>query len=144
MTQSGTQLPTKWMKFYLYFYLPLHCVVELVNLVNVLSLLSQLYPSLSKTDAFWYSLYVVWQGLFLGLTVFTSIFMIKRREKGYYANYIYLIIGGLSSAAAYVTMQNGASFNDNALKFIGFIVFYGAVFVLPNVIYFRKRRDLFD
>jgi len=136
MILKGSKRSTKWLRFYVKVRFPLGIVISSLFFVS----------SLIKTNFHIENASLLMFVIFLFLLdfanillqVFTYLEMKKMTPRGYILNVIYLYFFELYYAIVF-------ALSDFYLFWVRFIagIIVGLAFMIPNLIYFRKRKDLF-
>jgi len=131
-------LPTRWLKFWMYFRLPVAFLTSLAALGDV--------RAMSFSSFFLIA--------YCGLVASVMSGLIKRKLWGWKWNWVFLSIETLlfplyilSVLFAGQSLKPGASQSGAAialLKLYGsLLLVYGSIWLLPNAVYFLKRKHLF-
>ena len=146
--------PTQWFKFYTYFYHG-YCFLSFIASVIVYLMFTDLSDK-GTSDIIFISLAIQTVCIIIAAIVFIK--LISADKKAIPFVYAELIIGTLLSSAlnaCHMTVKLEAQNNLilllpggdilTALKYFAVtVLFYGIVWVLPNFIYFMKRKDIFS
>ena len=129
---NSKKLKTGWLSFYSYIRLPLTCLGLFGQTPGV---------GVSNQEFLW--------GFGLCIFIIFIIFGLANRWKwGWWLNWGYIVIEWLGVALSPLTNKTQSEiehFNANDLTvLIVFFVLWGLIWVLPNSIYFYKRRVLFN
>ncbi|MFH1866819.1 MAG: zinc ribbon domain-containing protein [Patescibacteria group bacterium] len=117
-------IPMGWFRFYTYFSLPFGFLVGLIIILN-----------LGGFEAFFMSVNIIILGvLFYGLY--------RRKLWAWYLNFLIIVIEG-SSKAFYITRRGAVDYDfTDGVAWVIFIIATLA-WIIPNWIYFNKRKHLF-
>lgn len=118
----------KWYNFYTYFILPL------IIFINMFAIL----PSTGSITAFNLIFTLLWV-IYIGITFALLLF---KKKIGYYFNLAYLLITPITTF-----FSNISGLENESISYItGYIIGSGipiAIWTIPNIVYFKKRKDLF-
>ncbi|NMC56274.1 MAG: zinc ribbon domain-containing protein [Eubacteriaceae bacterium] len=125
-------LPCNWLKFYIYYRFPIGLFFTLG------SILKSYYDSYNSSLPDWVYLF---DFLSIFLIVLTYICMFKLTKEGYYLNIVLLF---------YTLAVNTLNYADYLLEYMNVfaalfvsLIAYLGIWVIPNLIYFKKRKSLF-
>jgi len=130
-------LPTNWLWVYVYVRFPIGFIISIVQLYNFFNNLDLLfYDTLGQ---FLIVLFSITDISMLVLMCWTYYEMSKLTARGYKLNIVYLWLYYL-----YYALTNGLSRTDidYVTSFITGLI-AGLIWLVPNLIYFRKRKSLF-
>lgn len=125
-------LPCNWLKFYIYYRFPIGLFFTIGSMLNTY------YNSNNSYLPDWVNLI---NFLSIFLIVITYICMFKLTKEGYYLNIVLLL---------YTLIVNSLNYADYLLEYINVfaalvvsLIAYLGIWVIPNLIYFKKRKSLF-
>ena len=123
-------LPTRWLSFYSYVFLPFRIVTSFVpTLAEYDKLIEQGYAA--KLNPMLFVPIIAWD-IFLCFIIYG---LHKRKVWGWTCNWVFLVLTVLISPIR-LNMTIGS--------YLVAVILLSALFFLPNYVYFRKRRILFD
>lgn len=135
---SGSKLPTKWLRFYIKIRFPIGIVISLIMFINSITVTDF---SIYDTSSLLFVIFFFALDFFnISLLVWTYMEMKKLTPRGYVLNLVYIYFFEIYYAVIYglpymFTSQFWSYFLIGAIP--------GLVWLIPNLIYFRKRKDLF-
>lgn len=124
----NNDLSMKWYNFYTYFILPF------MMFTNISILIPNIY-----TITPFYLIFALLQFVYIGITF---ALLLCKWKIGYYFNLAYLFITPIFAFISNISTLE----NENIYYIIGYIIGTAiaiAIWIIPNVVYFRKRKDLF-
>ena len=124
------ELPTRWLKFYTYVGIPL----------GILYWISQLFSILQQPEQV---LALVVSAIDIGLLVFLFVGLHRRRLWGWRLNWFVLVLEVLIRPANAAFTPSELPPNVRLMSYLISVVIISLIWLLPNAIYFRKRRHLF-
>ena len=124
---SEQPLPTRWLDFY--------AALLYVAIVSNLFLASVSKSFTEAAGSF------LWTAVYAPFLIYTARGLSHRRLAAWQANWIVLAVALMSYPLA--RAQSSPSANE-AGDYVGYFIAYGIVWVLPNSLYFRRRRELFS
>jgi len=132
-TEQQKQLPIKWLVVYTYGLIPAAIVLSLAYVVAALAGLdTSLFQDVGASPPGLFALVRI--ALMLPLRVVQFIGLHRRRMWGWYLNYILLVLGVLLGSSRWA---------EDVETYMGSVALGGFVWLLPNAIYFRRRKHLF-
>lgn len=120
---------TQWAKFYSYALMPISIVIA------VLIFVGYLLNMILDFSSYWY---VLISAVMLALVIAVFIMFTKYKKAGYYLNIILLL--SECAAGAYCIAE---PISGKILHFIAGLVLFLAIWGVPNIAYFRLRKDVF-
>lgn len=138
-------LPTAWYKFYIYFRFPIGFIVALYSLWQVFWFYQE-YSWIEMPAIQGFSVFLEIAFLIFGVIVFSLSLKLNRRA--YEWNIAYLI-GTVITGAFSSVMETGISMPQATplMYILGFLfsaLIFSLAWFLPNFIYFKKRKSLFQ
>lgn len=129
---------TRWLRFYIFILLPIRIGFGVLSLLAVISVIA------SQAASEYAGLSLLLSLLDLGLTIVTYNHIKKLKKEGYLYNILWLFGGFLTIALpnAIVNTTNGTE--GLAYNMLVQCIAYALAILLPNFIYFYKRRELFN
>lgn len=128
-TGGEVRLGTKWMSFYTYGFLPFRILTGFVPVLAQYDKLKEAgyRPNMTFQD---FLPAIIW-----GVLTLTVMYGLHKRESwGWTINWVYLVAFVLGSPAG----------NTKGIgPYVVAVILLIAIFLLPNVIYFKKRKHLF-
>ena len=125
-------LSTYWMDFITYIVLPFVTIVSAIRIVR-----SLLYNASNLT----FVLALLVELCFMVLYIMTAVCSHKRAKNGYKC---FLILVSATALRASVDFAlSGVTGYNSILSFIGYLLICILLWVYPNFVYFRKRKDIF-
>lgn len=125
-------MTTYWMDLLTYIILPFITIVATFRVVRTL-----LFESFS-----WNLLYMlIIEALFIGLYVITFLSSHNRTKLGYTCFRVLVIATAIRAALDFAF--SGVSDYGTAISLIGYLAICSLVWVYPNEIYFKNRKELF-
>ncbi|MEL7570574.1 MAG: hypothetical protein AAGU14_08450 [Eubacteriaceae bacterium] len=123
--------PVNWLKFYIYLQMPFGIIYGT-------------YTRISKWGYYGIGLSII-SILMILFQIVVYIYLRKLTKKGYYLNIAYLIIGGVFSCVMYIQAMfvYSSTYYSSVIGIVLFLMIWDVIYVLLNVVYFKKRRDLF-
>lgn len=132
-TEQQKQPPIKWLVVYTYALIPAAIVLSLAYVVAALAGLdTSLFQDVGAPPPG--SFAVGRLALMLPLHVVLFIGLHRRRLWGWYLNYVVLVLGVLLGPSRWA---------EDIETYIGVVALGGFVWLLPNVVYFNRRKHLF-
>ena len=138
--QEDKKLPIRWLKFWLYVRFPVGILVSLGNL----SMYQDIPYSTNKIVALFIDI------ITLAFIIITYLNFAERKKIGYILLKSWLYVGEWLLLCFTITLQN-TLYYDNSINIFNFIITYmiilliwGIIWVLPNGIYFEKRKHYFN
>lgn len=125
-------LPCNWLKFYIYYRFPIGLFLTLGQMFN------NYYNSYNSNSPDWLFLIDFFS---IVLIIITYIYMFKLTKEGYYLNIVLLFYTLILNSFA-LAFQIFDLMNLGAALLVS-VAIYGLAWVLPNMIYFTKRKSLF-
>lgn len=129
---------TRWLQIYVFALLPIRIGFGVLSILSIISVLASQSASKYAGLSLFLSL------LDLGLAIAAYIHMKKLKKDGYLYNNLWLVSGLFTTAlpnAIVNTMYGTGTFMD--IMLIQSIA-YALAILLPNCVYFAKRKELFD
>lgn len=128
--QKGSAvLPTRWLKFYIYIFLPFRILTSFnQTLAQYVTLIWAGYDA--QLTPMTFVPIIIWD-IFICFVIYG---LHKRRIWGWICNWIYM---GMMVLISPINFQNSIG------AYIGAVIILSLAFFLPNYIYFKKRRLLF-
>ena len=120
---KANQLGIMWARIYIFWYFPLGIVLSSVT--AVLMPITDLVAAPENYNIPVSILILILRTLFIFLMGVTYVNMKRLKFRAYYFNVAYLVLAPLFVTTGYA------------------IIFWYIVFILPNIIYFKKRETLF-
>lgn len=133
--QFSENLPMNWWKFWQYCRLPVGLILSIISLYS--------YTEITMTPVMLFVLMI--NVLLIVLLVLTLYALIAKKMMGYYLLIITLFLSTLCNTFMN-TFSNAKDSSDITEPCIVFLVSFGIlciIWILPNYIYFKKRRNLF-
>lgn len=124
----NNDLSMKWYNFYTYFILPF------MMFTNISILIPNIY-----TITPFYLIFALLQFVYIGITF---ALLLCKWKIGYYFNLVFLLITPITTLFFNISTLE----NQSISYIIGYIIGFGipiAIWTIPNIIYFRKRKDSF-
>ncbi|GEM_PF-4118740 len=123
--------PVNWLKFYIYLQMPFGIIYGT-------------YTRISKWGYYEIGLSII-SILMILFQIVVYIYLRKLTKTGYYLNIAYLIIGAVFSCAMYIQAMfvYSLTYYSSVIGIVLFLMIWDVIYVLLNVVYFKKRRDLF-
>jgi hypothetical protein len=132
-TEQQKQLPIKWLVVYTYGLIPVAIVLSLAYVVAALAGLdTSLFQDVGASPPGSFALVRI--ALMLPLRVVQFIGLHRRRMWGWYLNYIVLVLGVLLGSSRWA---------EDVETYMGGVAIGVIVWLLPNAIYFNRRKHLF-
>jgi len=132
-TEQQKQLPIKWLVVYTYGLIPVGIVAAVAYLVAALTGLdTSLFQDIGAPPSGSFAMGRL--ALMLPLHVVLFIGLHRRRLWGWYLNYVVLVLGVLLGPSRWA---------EDVETYIGVVALGGFVWLLPNAIYFNRRKHLF-
>ena len=133
---ENNKLPTKWLKFCIYWRLPIGILVNAASLNTLIN-------NLSPNNLYTITLEILYASLTIifPLTVFS--YASKGYKKGYYLLYSHFIIES-SLNSIFSALNNLTTFGNFIVSFIIALSLYVFLWIIPNIIYLKKRKELFN
>lgn len=133
---ENNKLPTKWLKFCIYWRLP---IGMLVNAASLNTLIDNFSPN---------NLYSIIFEIFYGITfllfpLITFAYSSRYQKKGYYLLYAHFIVEALFNSI-FSALNNLSTFGNFIINLLIASSMYAFLWVVPNVIYLKKRKKLFN
>ena len=102
------------------------------------------YTRISKWDNYLIGLNIIALVMIL-FQIFVYIYLRRLTKKGYYLNIAYLIIAAVFSAVMYIQVMfvYSSTYYSSIIGIVLFLMIWDVVYVLLNLVYFKKRRELF-
>lgn len=123
--------PVNWLKFYIYIMMPFGIIYGAYLHISKWGYLGTVLNIISI-------LMIIFQ-------IFVYMYLRKLSGKGYYLNIAYLITGGVFSCAMYIQAMfvYSSAYYSSYMIAILFLMVWDVIYILLNLVYFKKRKELF-
>jgi hypothetical protein len=129
-------LPMNWWNFCKYFRYPVGIILSLSNLLQLYGILNDHEPTATIIiTLLFFTIYVIY------IIITYNCFFIKQTQIGYKLLIYSLFIDLIVTSVMY-SIQNLET-SDFTQSFIIYFSIFGLAFILPNYIYFSKRKYIF-
>lgn len=132
---SSFALKTRWLYFYIFIRFPLAFFLGAIDILNCLVYIRCFYKSI--TGLAWFSVFIAFSLYIYSIIVYRGMRVL---DKPSYRNNMVLLVVETIVGAIYFGLQQ----TDFGFGFIISLVSIGLIWLLPNYIYFKKRRELFN
>ena len=146
--EKNKELPMKWWKFLQYFNFPVGIILSLFSISNYSNI------NLNTLNIFGW-IFFIGDIVMVILLCVTYINFVERKRKGYYLLLLYFIsftvwntlISTLTNLTNGFRSLRGKDVNDifvyTMMIFFISLAIAGGIWIYPNYIYFKKRKNLF-
>lgn len=123
--------PVNWLKFYIYLMMPFGIIYGAVNVILKWGY-TEITFEIIKIVAILFQIVVY-------------IYLRRLTRTGYYLNIIYLIVTAVYSSVMYIQAMfiYSSTYYASVIGIVLFLVIWDVIYVLLNVVYFKKRKELF-